>query len=271
MATPSYSQIQSFSKVSEQLKQAAIEEFSEYIYDGMTIEEMIDAASTVAMKFSRLGCELGAQWYDLCAELAGIDAEPAVYDDADFDGIRKHAKNKLDANQNAEPKSVFNSFLQDMINESIRTTGNNNLWRDYERGIAGGRWARVPVGDTCAWCLMLASQGAWYLSEKSALGEHAGHYHNDCNCVAVYHADPIDISGYDSKLRKYKETYYDAENLREANDDPRQDYEYPEELAKRIKQARDEHDAKYDAGLTDKKWTPWNETLIVMRYQNGLK
>lgn len=268
MAAPSFSQIQSFNKVSEQLRKSAIEEFQEYVYDGMTVDEMIDAASTVAMKYSYLGCELGAQWYDLCSELAGIDVEPAEYGELDPDNVREYAQNKLNANLNSEPTAVFNSFLQDMVNNSIRETGNANLWRDYERGIIGGKWARVPVGDTCAWCLMLASQGAWYVSKKSALGETGDHYHDGCNCIAVYHADAESIAGY-KNLERYKTMYYDAENMREANDSGKTPY--PDELAERINTARTKHEADYDAGNTEKRWTPWNETLIIMRYQNGLK
>lgn len=269
MAAPSFSQIQSFNRVSEQLKESAIDEFQEYVYDGMTVDELIDAATNVAMKYSRLGCELGAQWYDLCSELAGIDVEPAEYGELDPDNVREHAQNKLNANPNSEPTAVFNSFLQDMINNSIRETGNDNLWRDYERGMAGGKWARVPVGDTCAWCLMLASQGAWYLSKESAtLKERGDKFHDGCNCVAVYHADAESIAGY-KNLERYKTMYYDAENMREANDSGKTPY--PDELADRINAARIEHEKKLASGDTEKQWTPWNETLIIMRYQHDLK
>ena len=270
MATPSYQQILGFDRVSKELKKAAIDEFMEYVYDGMTVDEMIDAATTVAVKYSYYGCELGAQWYDLCSELAGIEADPAEYDDPDYDDIRDHAKNRLDASgANAKPSEVFNSFLQDIVNESIRVTGYSNLWRDYERGLAGGKWCRVPVGDTCAWCLMLASQGAWYLSEESATGPDPGHYHDGCDCRAVFHADSESIAGYEN-LERYKKIYYDAENLRSANRNDDRDYKYPEELSKRIAIAKDKHEKRYEAGKTDKQWTDYNETLIVMRYYNDL-
>lgn len=266
MPAPSFEQIASFDNVTKQLQQAATDEFMEYVYDGMTVDEVVDAAATVAAKYARLGCELGAQWYDLCAELAGIDAEPAEYGDPDPADIRDHAGRRIDGSEDATRQA--NLFLQDLIDESVRATGFSNLWRDYERGMGGGRWCRVPVGETCAWCLMLASQGAWYLTEKSAGGMDPDHYHNGCNCKAVFFADAEDIEGYD-ELQEYKRMYYDAENARIANGTGY--HRYPDELRERIAAARAEHDAKYDAGETDEKWTVYNETLIVMRYRNGLK
>lgn len=269
MASPSYEQILSFGRVSRQLLDAAVDELMEYVHDGMTAEELVDAATHVAAKYSYLGCELGAQWYDLCSELAGIGAEPAEYGDPDLDGIGARAEARLDGAEPTEAaRPVFNAFLQDVINDSIRMTGNANLHRDYERGICGGKWTRVPVGDTCAWCLMLASQGAWYVSERSALnrgGIEGDHYHDGCDCKAVYHADAESIGGY-SKLDGYKKMYYDAENRRLAAHDPSRDYEYPEELAERIAAAKAQHEAR-----SNEPWTQYNETLIVMRYEHGLK
>ena len=231
MASPSYEQIISFGRVSRQLLDAAVDELMEYVYEGMTAAELLDAATLVAVKFSYLGCELGAQWYDLCSELAGIDADPAEYGDPNVDGIRARAESRLDG---AEPAEA----------------------------------ARPVFGDTCAWCLMLASQGAWYESERTALnrgGIEGDHYHDGCDCKAVYHADAESIGGY-SKLNDYKKMYYDAENKRLAAHDPSLDYEYPEELADRITAAKAQHEAR-----SNEPWTQYNETLIVMRYEHGLK
>lgn len=279
MAAPNYEQIQSFGNVTAQLKQAAIDEFMEYVYEGMTIDELIDAATTVAAKFDYLGCELGAQWYDLCSELAGLDVESAYLPEVDAEAIAGRARAFVDAApEGSFIGEAFNYFLQNEIQKSIRITGDANLWRDYERGTAGGRWARVPVGDTCAWCLMLASQGAWYLSEKTALGANGGHYHDGCNCIAVYHADANSIQGYEA-LARYKEMYYEADNVRRANDKGKTPY--PEELQNRITAAKDRHSkleeekelAAIERGEEYKKipWTVYNEDLIVMRYKYGLK
>lgn len=269
MATPNYEQVRSFGFVASQLKQAAVDEFASRIHDGMSVEDVTQTAVRIAEKYSMLGCELGAQWYDLCSELAGLDVDPAMLPDIDEDGIRAGAESAASrVSAGGNPAPAWNTFLENQVMASIRETGYANLWRDYRRGLAGGRWTRVPVGETCAWCIMLASQGAWYLSEQSALGSEPGHYHSDCDCVAVFHADANDISGY-TDLMTYKQMYYDAENARVANRTGRKPYD--DELKHRIDKAKAEHLANYAADETDAKWTVYNETLIVMRYQNGLK
>lgn len=281
MATPNYEQIQSFGNVSRQLQEAAVDEFMEYIYEGMSIDDVIDAATNVAMKYSYLGCELGAQWYDLCSELAGLDVESAYLPEVDETQVAAKARGAIESAPDASlVGDTVNYFLQNQINNSIRLTGTANLWRDYERGKSPGRWARVPVGDTCAWCLMLASQGAWYLTEESARGANPDHYHDGCNCIAVYHADADSIAGY-KELDRYKGMYYEADNLRRANASKTSEYSYPEDLQKRIDDAKARHAqleekkaleaAERGFDYTETKWTVYNEDLIVMRYKYGLK
>lgn len=280
MAAPSYEQIQSFNAVADQLKEAAMDEFMDDFDVGMTRDEVVELATRIALKYSYLGCELGAQWYDLCSELAGLDVDPAELAEVDSDELASRADSAYGrAHDSSLVADVLNYYLQNQIENSIRRTGDANLWRDYERGMAGGKWARVPVGETCAWCLMLASQGAWYLSEETAKGIDPGHYHDGCDCVAVYHADPESIAGY-AELASYKEMYYDAENARLAN--ARGIEPYDEELSWRVNHARAEHERKRNEYLEAvargenpkevKEWTVYNETLIVMRYQNaGMK
>ena len=269
MTAPNYAQIQSFAKVTSQLQEAAIDEFLEYVEDDMTAEDVAEIAYNLAMKYRMLGAELGAQWYDICAELAGVDVEPAYVEQTDASSLEKRVRTATARTTPETTTEIFSKWLSNEITSSIRETGSNNLWRDYKRGIKGGRWARVPVGDTCAWCMMLASNGAWYVSEKTALGKTSDHYHANCNCVAVYYADAETIGGYSKSLSRYKSMYYAADNARVANANGT--HPYDEELAERIARAKAEHDAKYESGATDVKWGRQNENTIVMRYLYGLE
>ncbi len=64
------------------------------------------------------------------------------------------------------------------------------------------RFARVPAGgETCPFCLMLASRGAVYYSEETAGAN--SHYHAHCRCQIVPSWDDAAIEGYDPDL------YYD--------------------------------------------------------------
>ncbi len=274
MAAPSYEQVQSFGHVTEQLRQAAIDEFMGEMYEGITRDEVIEVAARIAAKFSMYGAELGAQWYDLCSQLAGFELEPAYTEPVDYERITARAEGAVkDVQTPADAQAVLNVFLQDLVNESIRTTGSANMWRDYERGLIPGKWSRVPVGDTCAWCIMLASQGAWYLTEKTALGDTPDHYHSNCNCIAVYHADAESIERYD-RFNEYKTMYYDAENTRMSGD-------YSDEMRERIAAAKARHEKieeqraveaeERGEEYTKRPWTVYNETLILMRDKNGVK
>lgn len=58
------------------------------------------------------------------------------------------------------------------------------------------RYARVPMGNACAFCLMLATRGFTYYTRTSA-GEDKGHYHVHCHCKIVAGTKNTKVAGYD--------------------------------------------------------------------------
>lgn len=58
--------------------------------------------------------------------------------------------------------------------------GKNTVMHNAKRDPAKPRFARVPSGKTCAWCLMLASRGAVYRSAETAGS--AAKFHGNCDC-----------------------------------------------------------------------------------------
>lgn len=68
----------------------------------------------------------------------------------------------------------------------------------------------MPRGDTCAFCITLASRG-WQKASKAALkGGHAEHIHANCDCeYAVRFDGKSGVAGYDSD--KYLKMYENAE------------------------------------------------------------
>lgn len=68
-----------------------------------------------------------------------------------------------------------------VADEAAMQEGRNTIMHNAERDRANPRFARIPVGKTCAWCLTLASRGAVYRSAESAGA--AGQYHGGkCDC-----------------------------------------------------------------------------------------
>ena len=72
------------------------------------------------------------------------------------------------------------------------------------------RFARVPTGAvTCSFCMMLASRGWIYASEKSAGAFDRYHAHCDCQVVPSWASKPAGIAGYDPEA--LKERYVNGE------------------------------------------------------------
>lgn len=228
--------------------------------------------AAIAEKYGLSAQELGAQWYEYCAQKAGIAVEAALIGDIDYSGIDAHFQNLLDAYANGnetwaqvEPKirAAFEGELQNLQRGTII----ENLDRDYSyerrgRGTYNAGYARVPVGETCAWCYMLASLGYYYRSYESAGGVDPDRYHLHCDCVVVAYNDPEDIGGYDDYFM-YKDMYNSARDAFKDND-------YSDDMARRIEAAKKEHDEKYARGEYKVKWQDTNAIMMIMREQQGL-
>ena len=71
------------------------------------------------------------------------------------------------------------------------------------------RWP-VPHGDTCPFCITLASRGWQKASKKAIKGGHAQHIHAHCNCeYAIRFDSSTTVAGYDPD--KYLEQYTKAD------------------------------------------------------------
>jgi hypothetical protein len=85
----------------------------------------------------------------------------------------------------------------------IRTM-RDNAARDH------AMWAWVCIGDTCAFCRALGSNGWQDASRKVLRGSHADHIHANCDCdfMVKMPGETLDIEGYDpeSLLDEYEET-----------------------------------------------------------------
>jgi hypothetical protein len=57
------------------------------------------------------------------------------------------------------------------------------------------RYAHVPQGKTCPFCLMLASRGAVYYSEQP-------HYHDRCDCISVAVFAPDDLPAINREMQE---------------------------------------------------------------------
>lgn len=222
--------------------------------------------------------ELGAQWYELCARKAGAPVERAMVDGIDYGDMDERFEALLDGYasggedwESVEPRirSAFEDELRGAERSAIignldrDERGSRRRYRQTGRAAARAGYARVPVGETCAWCYMLASLGYYYRSERTALGVDPDHYHAHCDCIAVPYHGPDAIEGYDDY-----EMYYDM--YATARDSYRRG-DIPDGLQRRIDDAKARHDAAYESGAVRNSWNDYNAILMVMREQQGLK
>lgn len=150
-------------------------------------------------------------------------------------------------------------MLQRLISERVSFEVNRaakvGVWRNGQYDSRDVRYARVPVGvETCAWCLMTAGLGFWYMTEEAA--SHT-HFHCDCQIIPSIGGTDMRIRGYDPTVGRdmWRNS---ASRLRSGN--------IPQELRDRIDKARAQHESR-----TSEPWKPVNEELIAMRYFYGLE
>ena len=280
MTAPSFSDIQRYAKTLQRVSQKARAEFleaaSKVDYTDWTraaqqLREIIDA---LMEKYGIAAAELGAQWYEFCRDNEFDRRFTAIVGDTSRYSARSDVNAAIDKLFDGEIAveelvDTLAGVVNNQVKKQARDTILENLQDERLQAIrrgdskAAGRmgYARVPVGATCAFCLLLASQGFVYNTRQSAIYAKDGDkFHKGCDCVAVPFHEAGKIAGYGERLSEYEQLYRDADNMRRSGD-------IPDELKEHIKAVRDEHRRAYEAGETDVKWDPsLNENLIIMRW-----
>ena len=162
-------------------------------------DALITYAAALVTKYGEGSAELACQMYDALAEAAnaGVPAtEPAV--PADYGEVAR----MVNATKNQNPANLPNGVSR-LVKRAGADTTLKNAVRD------GAEWAWVPHGDTCPFCITLASNGWQKASSKVLKGGHADHIHANCDCeFAIRFDHNTTLAGYDPE--KYLKQYRDA-------------------------------------------------------------
>ena len=185
------------------LNNTAGEKMSDYVArHGFDDPKIIDYAYGLVTKYGEGSASLSAMMYDAIAEMEGKIlpsaevAETPEYGEVAkaINGVRKHSQN---------PNSYGN-----VVNRLVKRTGADTMLKNADRD--GAEFAWVPSGDTCAFCIALASRGWQHISKKSLKNGHAEHIHANCDCNYTVRFDGRStVEGYDSN--EYLEIYENAE------------------------------------------------------------
>lgn len=163
---------------------------------------IITTAHAFAVKYGEAAAALACDMYDSMAEASGWTVPPAEpAETATMEETAKAVngtlKQYLDVMQVAET-----------VGRLVKTTGQDTTLKNAERD--GAQFAWIPHGDTCPFCMILASRGWQHMSKKALKNGHAEHIHPHCDCAYGIRFDSsTTYDGYDPD--KYLQMYEDAE------------------------------------------------------------
>ena len=173
-------------------------------------DALITYAAALVTKYGEGSAELACQMYDALAEAANAGvpaAEPAA--PADYGEVAR----MVNATKNQNPANLPNGVSR-LVKRAGADTTLKNAVRD------GAEWAWVPHGDTCPFCITLASNGWQKASSKVLKGGHAEHIHANCDCeFAIRFDHNTTVAGYDPEkyLKQYNAAGGDINKMRPGN------------------------------------------------------
>ena len=193
------------------LNQSAGQLMADYIAAHGTgdTDTLIAYAHALVTKYGEGSAELACQMYDALAAAAragvpaAAPAEPASYGEI---------ARMVQATKASPPQ------MQRGVSRLVKRAGADTTLKNALRD--GAEFAWVPQGDTCAFCLTLASRGWQKASQAAIKGGHAEHIHANCDCEYAIRFDGAStVAGYDPEkyLKQYRDAGSDVNALRRVN------------------------------------------------------
>lgn len=197
------------------------------------IEDTIAFAFALSTRYGEAATALACEMYDAVAAASGVSvplAEPAAT--ASYGEVAKAVRGTA--------KTENPEIVADSVSRSVKMAGVDTTMKNALRD--GAEWAWIPSGDTCAFCVTLASRG-WQRASRNAIkGGHAEHIHANCDCTYAIRFDgKSSVAGYrpdeyralyehaaggtpEQKINSMRRTFY-AENAEKINAQKRSAYE----------------------------------------------
>lgn len=247
------------------LNEAAGQKMREYIrlHGTENTEELISYAYAVITRYGEGSAELACQMYDALAEAEGMllpAAEPAAT--ASYGEVARMVHATKDQNPENLPSGVSR-----LVKRAGADTTLYNAVRD------GAQWAWVPTGDTCPFCITLASRGWQTASQKLLKNGHAEHIHSNCDCeFAVRFHSGTNVAGYDPEkyLRQYRNAGSDVNALRRIDYAARKDAINAQKRAAYAARVKQSVEMTRKAGYTHQKTSAEGAKIIPQALYNKL-
>ena len=169
-----------FAKRMSAIDKKATEKVQEFItgYEGFSYEDpqcmndLVEFSYGISTTYGEAAAELACEMYDAMAAASGELLDPAV------PALTPTYKEVNGTIRETSKISQNHEYISSQIGRLVKRTGADTTLQNAKRDRAEFAW--VPIGDTCAFCITLASQGWQYVSSKSLSGGHAEHIHGNC-------------------------------------------------------------------------------------------
>ena len=160
--------------------------------------DTLNHAYNLVMRYGQATGALSCKMYEATAEAQGAAIATAEMADLpNYDEVGKAVNGTM-----KQSKSVA-----DTVGRLIKQVGEDTILKNAGRD--GAEFAWVPSGDSCAFCITLASRGWQHMSKAARNGNHAEHIHANCDCTyAVRFDGKSTVAGYDPD--KYLAQYNSA-------------------------------------------------------------
>lgn len=162
---------------------------------------LIDYSYGLVQTYGSASAALACEMYDSLSRIEGAKVPPA--EPAELATYGETAK----AINGTLKNSVEAALVPGAVERLTKMAGADTMLKNAIRD--GAEWAWIPNGDTCVFCLTLASRG-WQPASKAILdGGHAEHIHAHCDCTfMIRHDSNMNVQGYDpDKIREQYEAH----------------------------------------------------------------
>lgn len=150
---------------------------------------LIEYSYAVSTSFGEAAAAIACEFYDAVAEASNANVPAAVpAATATFAEVAKSIR--------GTGKSGNVDLMANSVGRLVKMAGVDTTMQNAIRD--GAEWAWIPRGDTCAFCLTLASRGWQRASRKALKNGHAEHIHANCDCTYAVRFDrDTNVQGYD--------------------------------------------------------------------------
>lgn len=191
------------------LSEAAADEFRDAVWKvggrwnavglgGIPRDDLIAFAYALVTKYGEGSAAVACELYDEIAKLSGVSVPAAI--PADLPSINDVGKALNGTIKQTQNENAISSTIGRLVKQVGQDTTIQNAMRDK------AQVAWIPNGDTCAFCITLASRGWEDAANVAVNNGQAAHIHANCDCAyGVRFNKQSGVNGYDPD--RYKAMY----------------------------------------------------------------